>query len=56
MIKDNQINCPKPPNSFPKEDRNCICNKPLYISIPQGKHIHCPVHPSYIIRGSQYSL
>jgi len=40
---------PKPREPHP----NCICFKPLAISIPAGGHIHlqCPVHGDKIIYG-----
>ncbi len=49
--------CPQcPPDSEPWEPEpynpNCICNKPLLLYIPPGQHIHCPVHPDVILRGS----
>lgn len=48
-------NCPhddiKP--SWPIPNPACTCNKPFYISIPQGQHLHftCPVHGERIIYG-----
>lgn len=46
-------NCPA--NNRPRPqlpDPRCICNKPIWISIPYGEHIHCPVHPEMILYGS----
>lgn len=46
-------NCPHnhPPPS-PVEDPRCICRKPLLLALLPGQHIHCPVHPHSVIRGS----
>lgn len=45
-------NCPVHPHQRPEPiNPNCICNKPLWIAIPPGEHIHCPVHPNVIIHG-----
>lgn len=33
------------------DDPRCICNKPLWLVILPGQHIHCPVHPEHVIRG-----
>lgn len=54
--------CPKSPKTakiWPRnhqDDERCICKKPIWISIPSGKHIHCPVHPEVIIRGDQIAF
>ena len=47
-------NCPVPEQPDPWELRQCTLNKPIWISIPAGGHIHltCPVHPEgHIIYG-----
>jgi len=31
-------------------DLNCICNKPLLISLQPGQHLHCKVHPDRIFK------
>lgn len=51
--------CPQCPNGGPwKRDKSiddprCICNKPLLLYVPAGEHVHCPVHPNRVIRGSE---
>ncbi len=47
--------CPDKPAWEPDpsyDNPNCICNKPMMIYIPAGQHIHCPVHPKYVVYGS----
>ncbi len=38
-------------DKMPTKDPRCICSGPIWISIPNGEHIHCPVHPDHIIYG-----
>lgn len=41
--------CPRP-----RENRNCVCGKPLLLYVPPGEVAHpCPVHPEYAIRGQE---
>ena len=47
-------NCPVPERPGPWEFSQCTLNKPIWIVIPPGGHIHldCPVHPEgHIIYG-----
>ncbi len=40
-----------------RKDPNCICGEPLWICLKPGQHIHpCPVHPDYVIYGSDASF
>lgn len=49
-------NCPEHEDSWDdvaeRNDPRCICDKPLWIHIHAGEHIHCPVHPLVTIRGT----
>ena len=47
-------NCPVPERPDPRELSQCTLNKPIWIVIPPGGHIHldCPVHPEgHIVYG-----
>jgi len=52
--------CDKCPSSQPVKtvrDPNCKCGDPLWICLKPGQHIHpCPVHPDYVIYGSDLTL
>lgn len=46
-------NCPHSQKLMPPvSDPRCLCDKPIWIYIPAGEHIHCPVHPDAVIHGS----
>lgn len=47
-------NCPEN-DRYPFDDlRECTQFQPIWISIPAGGHvhIHCPVHPKFVVYGS----
>jgi hypothetical protein len=57
IIKTKPCGCPGDHRPDPSQnDPRCICNKPLLLYIPAGQHIHCPIHPQSIIRGSEITL
>lgn len=46
-------------DSQPKPQRNsdCVCGKPMSISIPAGEHIHpCPVHTDVAVYGRDWKM